>query len=179
VLSAPVDALPVIGWEPLQSPDAAHEVAFAELQLSAEELPLTTLVGLAVKVTVGAACTVAVVCGVVVADDGADDVEPELQAVTVTVTARIRAICVLARASLDIVGSSFYCANSDPTTGSQRRSHGTDDNPGCLIQRAVALIPQPLSACIAGGIFGQEHCEIIAPRVACLQLFTLLTAAGI
>jgi hypothetical protein len=106
VLSAPVDALPVIGWEPLQSPDAAHEVAFAELQLSADELPLTTLVGLAVKVIVGAACTVAVVCGVVVAD-GADDVEPELQAVTVTVAARTRAICVLARASLDIVGSLF------------------------------------------------------------------------
>jgi hypothetical protein len=107
VLSAPVDALPVIGWEPLQSPDAAHEVAFAELQLSADELPLTTLVGLAVKVIVGAACTVAVVCGVVVADDGADDVEPELQAVTDTVAARTRAICVLARASLDIVGSLF------------------------------------------------------------------------
>jgi hypothetical protein len=103
VLSAPVDALPVIGWEPLQSPDAAHAVAFAELQLSAEELPLTTLVGLAVKVTVGAACTVGGVCGVLVADDGADDVEPELHAVTVTVAARTRAICVLARASLDIV----------------------------------------------------------------------------
>jgi hypothetical protein len=103
VLSAPVDALPVIGCEPLQSPDAAHEVAFAELQLSAEELPLTTLVGLAVKVTVGAACTVGVVCGVVVADDGADDVEPELHAVTVTVAARTRAIGVPARASLDIV----------------------------------------------------------------------------
>jgi hypothetical protein len=132
VLSAPVDALPVIGWEPLQSPDAAHEVAFAELQLSADELPLTTLVGLAVKVTVGAACTVevGVGCGVVVADDGADDVEPELQAVTVTVTTKTRAICVLARASLGIIVLPSYCANSDPTTGSQRRSHGTDDSPG-------------------------------------------------
>jgi hypothetical protein len=101
VLSAPVDALPVIGWEPLQSPDATHAVAFAELQPSADELPLTTLVGLAVKVTVGAACTV--VGGVVVADDGDDDVEPELQAVTVTVAARTRAICVLTRARPGIV----------------------------------------------------------------------------
>jgi hypothetical protein len=130
VLSAPVDALPVIGWEPLQSPDAAHEVAFAELQLSAEELPLTTLVGLAVKVTVGAACTVGGVCGVVVADDGADDVEPELHAVTVTVAARTRAICVLARASLDIVCSSFFCANSDTDAARGLLTVGNDADRG-------------------------------------------------
>jgi hypothetical protein len=111
-LSAPVDALPVIGWEPLQSPDAAHEVAFAELQLRAEELPLATLVGLAVKLTVGAACTVVVVAGVV----GADDVEPPPHAVTVKVAAKTKAMCVPARANLGIVGSSFFCANSDTTT---------------------------------------------------------------
>ena len=103
-MSAPVDALPVTGWEPLQFPDAAHAVAFAELQLSAEELPLTTLVGLAVKVTVGAAGTVVVVVG-----DGADGVEPEPpHAATVEVAARTRAMCVVTRATLGIVGSSFF-----------------------------------------------------------------------
>ena len=101
-MSAPVDALPLVAWEPLQFPDAVHEVAFAELQLSVEELPLTTLVGLAVKVTVGAAGTV-VVGGVVVADDDAGDVEPEPpHAASVTIAASIRAMFIVVRAILGI-----------------------------------------------------------------------------
>ena len=161
-MSAPVDALPVIGWEPLQSPDAAHEVAFAELQLRAEELPLTTLVGLAVKVTVGAAGAVVVVAGVV----GADDVEPPPHAVTVTVAAKTKAMCVLARANLGIVGSSFFCANSDTTTVNAAPTER-------MTALAAWFSAQPLAARISGGMSRQEHYEIITPRVACLQLVTM------
>jgi hypothetical protein len=53
-LRAPVEALPAVGSEPLQLPDAVHEVALVELQLSAEVPPLVTPVGVTVKPTVGA-----------------------------------------------------------------------------------------------------------------------------
>lgn len=53
-MRAPVEALPAVGSEPLQLPDAVHEVALVELQLSAEVPPLVTPVGVTVKPTVGA-----------------------------------------------------------------------------------------------------------------------------
>jgi hypothetical protein len=54
-VSAPVEAAPVVGSDPLQAPDAVHDVALVELQLSLDVLPLVRPVGEAVKVTVGAA----------------------------------------------------------------------------------------------------------------------------
>ena len=53
-MRAPVEALPAVGSEPLQLPDAVHEVALDELQLSAEVPPLVTPVGVTVKLTDGA-----------------------------------------------------------------------------------------------------------------------------
>jgi hypothetical protein len=41
--------------DPLQPPEAVHEVAFVVLQASVEPAPLCTLAGLALSVTVGAA----------------------------------------------------------------------------------------------------------------------------
>jgi hypothetical protein len=53
-LRAPVETLPAVGSEPLQLPDAVHEVALVELQLSAEVPPLVTPVGVTAKLTDGA-----------------------------------------------------------------------------------------------------------------------------
>ena len=52
-LSAPVDALPLVAFVPLQPPDAAHADAFAVLHVSVEAPAAATLVGLAASVTVG------------------------------------------------------------------------------------------------------------------------------
>lgn len=54
-LSAPVDWLPLVDFVPLQSPEAVQPVALVELQVSVEADPLTTDVGFAAMVTVGAA----------------------------------------------------------------------------------------------------------------------------
>jgi hypothetical protein len=63
VVSAPVDWLPLVALAPLQPPLAVQLVALVELQVSVAALPLVTLVGDAVSVTVGggAAATVTVV----------------------------------------------------------------------------------------------------------------------
>ena len=53
-LSAPVLALPFVGSLPDQPPEAAQLVAFAEDQLSIADPPLLTLVGVALRLTVGA-----------------------------------------------------------------------------------------------------------------------------
>ena len=53
-MSAPVDWLPLVAFAPLQPPDAVQLVASVELQVSVEAPPLTTEVGFAVSVTVGA-----------------------------------------------------------------------------------------------------------------------------
>ena len=55
IVSAPVLRLPLVGVEPLQPPEAAHEVAPVELQLSVVEPPLPMLVLAALSDTVGAA----------------------------------------------------------------------------------------------------------------------------
>jgi hypothetical protein len=53
-VSAPVVCEPLAALVPDQAPEAVQEVALLADQVRAELLPLTTLLGLAVKVTVGA-----------------------------------------------------------------------------------------------------------------------------
>ncbi len=53
-LSAPVECEPLVGWLPDQPPEAVQEVAFVVDQLKVELLPLTTELGLAARLTVGA-----------------------------------------------------------------------------------------------------------------------------
>src|SRR5690349_217525 len=54
LVSAAVASLPAVALLPLQLPDAVHDVAFVELQVSVLVPPLATLVGDADSVTVGA-----------------------------------------------------------------------------------------------------------------------------
>ena len=53
-LRAPVDCEPLVAWLPDQAPVAVHEVALAADQVNVELPPLTTVLGLAAKVMVGA-----------------------------------------------------------------------------------------------------------------------------
>jgi len=53
--SRPVEVLPLVALAPLHPPEAAHAVAFFELQVSVAAVPVPMIVGLAVSVTVGAA----------------------------------------------------------------------------------------------------------------------------
>ncbi len=53
-LSAPVDCEPLVGWLPDQPPEAVQEVAFVVDQLKVELPPLTTELGFAARLTVGA-----------------------------------------------------------------------------------------------------------------------------
>jgi hypothetical protein len=53
-VSAPVLCVPLVNFVPLQPSDAVQLVALVELQVNIDALPLATLVGLAVSVTVGA-----------------------------------------------------------------------------------------------------------------------------
>jgi hypothetical protein len=53
-VSAPVDHDPFAGWLPDQAPEAVQEVALVDDQLNVDALPLATVLGLAVKLTVGA-----------------------------------------------------------------------------------------------------------------------------
>lgn len=57
-LSAPVETLPLVPRVPLQPVEAVHEAALVVLQLSVDAAPLVTLVGFAVRVTVGDGNTV-------------------------------------------------------------------------------------------------------------------------
>jgi hypothetical protein len=60
-VSAPVDWLPLVAFAPAKVPPVAvQDVAFVELQVSVEVLPLAIEVGLAVSVAVGTIVTVAV-----------------------------------------------------------------------------------------------------------------------
>jgi hypothetical protein len=60
VVIPPVLCVPLAARAPFQLPDAVQDVALVELHVSVEALPLTTDVGLAVSVIVGAATTVTV-----------------------------------------------------------------------------------------------------------------------
>ena len=66
VVTAPVLALPLVSSLPDHPPEAAQLVAFVEDQLSIADPPLLTLVGVALRLTVGlptAALTVIVKAG--------------------------------------------------------------------------------------------------------------------
>jgi hypothetical protein len=52
-LSAPVDTEPLTGSLPDQAPEAAHELALVENQVSVAALPLVSVLGLALRVRVG------------------------------------------------------------------------------------------------------------------------------
>jgi hypothetical protein len=54
VVSAAVCCEPLMASEPLQPPDAAHAVAPVEDHVNIDVAPLATVLGVAVKVTVGA-----------------------------------------------------------------------------------------------------------------------------
>lgn len=54
-LSAGVLVEPLTGSEPLQPPEAVHEVALVAVQVNIEVAPLFTVLGLAERVTAGAA----------------------------------------------------------------------------------------------------------------------------
>jgi hypothetical protein len=53
-VSAPLDWEPLIALLPAQPPEAVQEVALVDDQLNVEALPLATVLGLAVTLTVGA-----------------------------------------------------------------------------------------------------------------------------
>jgi hypothetical protein len=53
-LRAPVECAPLVLWLPDQLPEATHAVALVVDQLRVELLPLVTVLGLAIKLTVGA-----------------------------------------------------------------------------------------------------------------------------
>jgi hypothetical protein len=55
--SVPVDCEPLVALLPVQSPDAAHEVALVELQLRVEPLPCMIALGLALIASVGGGTT--------------------------------------------------------------------------------------------------------------------------
>lgn len=67
-VSAPVDCDPERAFEPVQAPEAVHEVALLDDQVKVDALPLRMVLGLALKLTVtaGFALTVTVaVCAAV------------------------------------------------------------------------------------------------------------------
>ena len=59
-MSAPVDWLPEVALLPDHAPEAVQEAALLDDQVSVEDPPLATDVGLAVSVTVGTGSTVTV-----------------------------------------------------------------------------------------------------------------------
>jgi hypothetical protein len=75
-LSAPVDALPLTAFVPLQPPDAVHADAFAVLHVRVEAPAGATLVGLAASVTVGFGGADDVTVTVTVADAGVVPASP-------------------------------------------------------------------------------------------------------
>ena len=58
--------MPLLASAPFQPPEAAHDVALVELQLSVEASPLATVDGTAVKMAVGMVATGAVGGGLIV-----------------------------------------------------------------------------------------------------------------
>lgn len=61
VVNAPVLRVPLLARSPLQSPEAAHEVAWVELHVSVDALPAATTVGFACSWAAGGALTVIVI----------------------------------------------------------------------------------------------------------------------
>jgi hypothetical protein len=48
---APVDWEPLVAFEPVQAPEAAHDVAWLDDQVRVDAAPLATVLGLALKLT--------------------------------------------------------------------------------------------------------------------------------
>ncbi len=48
--------MPLVGSAPVQLPDAVHALVFVDVQLNIEVPPLVTVVGDAVRLTVGTGC---------------------------------------------------------------------------------------------------------------------------
>jgi hypothetical protein len=80
-LSAPVLVVPVVGSFPDQPPEAVQLVAFVDDQLSTEEAPLLTLLGLADRLTVGLA-TVAPVTSI---ENAGSEAEPTPSLTPITI----------------------------------------------------------------------------------------------
>lgn len=59
-MSAPVECVPLRGSAPDHAPEAAHEVALLEDQVSVDALPLLMVLGPALKLTVALGLTVTV-----------------------------------------------------------------------------------------------------------------------
>jgi hypothetical protein len=78
-VSAPVLTLPLVASLPDQPPEAVQLVAFADDQLSIAEPPVLTVVGLAVRLTVGAT---AAAFTVMVKAGNAADALPSLTLIT-------------------------------------------------------------------------------------------------
>ena len=53
-MRTPVDWVPLTDLAPAQAPDAEHDVAYLELQLKVELVPLEMVLGAALMLTVGA-----------------------------------------------------------------------------------------------------------------------------
>lgn len=94
-LSAPEDFDPLIAWTPLHPPDALQLVALVEVQVRVDVPPLETLVGLALKDTVGAAGAETVT----VADCEAEPPAPVQVRVNFVVAVRADVVCEPAVAS--------------------------------------------------------------------------------
>jgi hypothetical protein len=88
-LRAPVDCDPLIACAPLHPPDAVQAVALVEVQLKVDVPPLLTLVGLALKDTVGAGDET-----VTVADCDAEPPAPVQVRVNLVVAVSAGVVCV-------------------------------------------------------------------------------------
>ena len=62
IVSAPVEAVPLSNWGPLHAPEAVQLAALVVVHVSVDALPLATLVGEALKVSVGGAMATTAVC---------------------------------------------------------------------------------------------------------------------
>jgi hypothetical protein len=93
-VSAPVDFELAVAWLPLQPPEAVHAVALVEDQTNVELVPLATLVGLALKETVGRVAGGGVTdCTVTVVDRDVDPPVPVHVSVNWVVVARAVVVC--------------------------------------------------------------------------------------
>jgi hypothetical protein len=62
IVSAPVEAVPLSNWGPLHAPEAVQLAALVVVHVSVDALPLATLVGEALKVSVGGSMVTLTFC---------------------------------------------------------------------------------------------------------------------
>jgi hypothetical protein len=85
----PVEVEPLVGSLPLQPPEAMQDVAWVEFQLNVALAPLATVLGFAVKMTVGTGCVTDTV-----ADCDASPPVPVQASVKVALAFRVPVDCV-------------------------------------------------------------------------------------